>query len=182
MALALTLLRLFLRLVLQRTRLTLSDWLLIASSLDGIALFVTDTMAYNLGGMDDWDPDAPPKPIADQISLMKVSFAGNYFYDTGIYFPKLALLAFYFRLIPTTLPTLRKLLYVATGLTVSFAITTCFVDTFWCGSNVSVNWDLESTCTSFESMEITQIDWALNIASDLMSMSMTGWPPGAVGC
>ena len=169
-ALALVSLRLFLRLVLQRTRLTLSDWLLIASGIDGIALFATDAAAYRLGGMDDYDPDAPPAPEAEQIRLMKITFAGNYLYDTGIYFPKLALLAFYYRLIPPTMPLLRKVLYVATVLTVVFAITTCFVDTFWCGSNVPVNWDPEGSCSSFESMEIVQIDWALNITSDVLSM------------
>lgn len=170
-AILLTSLRLFLRLVLQRSRLTLSDWFLIMSAADAIALFATDVMSYNLGGMDDYDPDAPPKPIPDQISLMKVSFAGNYFYDTGVYFPKMALLALYFRLIPQTMPMLRRALYVVTGLTVSFAVATCFVDTFWCGKNVSVNWDLNGSCSSFDSMSITRIDWSMNILSDLMSTS-----------
>ncbi|KAI8302122.1 hypothetical protein K4K61_008251 [Colletotrichum sp. SAR11_59] len=68
-------------------------------------------MAYNLGGMDEYDPKAPQPPVAGQIKLMKVSFAGNYFYDTGIYIPKLAMLAFYFKLIPKTMPLLRKALY-----------------------------------------------------------------------
>lgn len=181
-AVVLTSLRLFLRLVLQRTRLTASDWLLIVSSLDGIALFATDVMAYNLGGMDEYDPNAPPAPVADQIALMKISFAGNYFYDTGIFFPKMALLAFYYRLIPTTMPMLRKILYAATGLTVCFAMTTCFVDTFWCGSNVPVNWDPEGTCATFDSMTVTQIDWSLNITSDLMSMLMIRRLPGPSGC
>ncbi|KAI8266523.1 hypothetical protein K4K58_009607 [Colletotrichum sp. SAR11_239] len=135
--------RLFLRLVRQRQKLTLSDWILIASLCDAIALFITDAMAYNLGGMDEYDPKAPEPPVADQIKLMKVSFAGNYFYDTGIYIPKLAMLAFYFKLIPKTMPLLRKALYGVSALTLTFAVTTCFLDTFWCGPNVSVNWDLK---------------------------------------
>jgi hypothetical protein len=125
-------------------------------------------MAYKLGGMDDWDPEAPEPPVSEQIALMKVSFAGNYFYDTGIYLPKLALLAFYYRLIPPTMPSLRKALYAVTGITVLFACTTCMVDTFWCGRKVSVNWDLEGTCSSFESNEITIIDWSLNFTADLL--------------
>ncbi|KAH7324968.1 hypothetical protein B0I35DRAFT_172808 [Stachybotrys elegans] len=170
LALLLTILRLFLRLVLQRTRLTLSDWLLVASCLDGIALFTTDTLAYRLGGMaDDWDPN---QPVDEQIALMKVSFAGNYFYDTGIYLPKLALLALYYRLVPPTMPTLRKVLYAVTGIVACFAITTIFVDTFWCGANVSVNWDLDGTCSSFTSMDITRIDWSMNIVSDILIFSL----------
>ncbi|KAH7141791.1 archaeal flagellin N-terminal-like domain-containing protein [Dactylonectria macrodidyma] len=172
LAVILTSLRLFLRLVLQRTRLTVSDWLLVASVLDAVALLATDTMTYNLGGMDEYDPDAPPTPVADEIASMKIAFAGNYFYDTGIYFPKLALLAFYYRLIPPTMPKLRKFLHATTGITVLFAITTCFVDTFWCGSNVPVNWDPEGSCSSFTSMDITRIDWALNMTADLLIFSI----------
>lgn len=172
---ALVSLRLFLRLWLQKSRLTVSDWLVIASILDGVALITTDIMAYKMGGMDDYDPAAPPPPPSEERALLKVQFAGNYFYDSGIYLPKLALLAFYYRLVPPTMPKLRKCLYVATGLTCCFALTTICVDTFWCGSNVSVNWQLgEGYCRSFESMEITQIDWALNLASDLMSTLSPG--------
>lgn len=172
LAVVLTSLRLLLRLVLQRTRLTVSDWLLVASVLDAVALLVTDTMTYNLGGMDEYDPDAPPIPVADEIASMKIAFAGNYFYDTGIYLPKLALLAFYYRLIPPTMPKLRQFLHAVTGVTVIFAITTCFVDTFWCGSNVRVNWDPQGSCSSFTSMDITRIDWALNMTADLLIFSI----------
>lgn len=161
--------RLFLRLVRQRQKLTLSDWILIASLCDAIALFTTDAMAYNLGGMDEYDPKAPEPPVADQIKLMKVSFAGNYFYDTGIYIPKLAMLAFYFKLIPKTMPLLRKALYGVSALTLTFAVTTCFLDTFWCGPNVSVNWDLKGTCSTFDSKDVFRIDWVLNFISDLLS-------------
>lgn len=161
--------RLFLRLVRQRQKLTLSDCFLIASLCDAIALFTTDTMAYNLGGMDEYDPKAPEPPVADQIKLMKVSFAGNYFYDTGIYIPKLAMLAFYFKLIPKTMPLLRKALYGVSALTLTFAVTTCFLDTFWCGPNVSVNWDLKGTCSTFDSKDVFRIDWVLNFISDLLS-------------
>ncbi|KAH6974972.1 archaeal flagellin N-terminal-like domain-containing protein [Ilyonectria sp. MPI-CAGE-AT-0026] len=172
LAVVLTSLRLFLRLVLQRTRLTVSDWLLVASVLDAIALLTTDTMTYKLGGMDEYDPDAPPMPVADEIASMKIAFAGNYFYDTGIYFPKLALLAFYYRLIPPTMPKLRQFLHAVTCVTVLFAVATCFVDTFWCGSNVPVNWDPEGSCSSFTSMDITRIDWALNMTADLLIFSI----------
>lgn len=173
-ALLLTILRLFLRLILQRTRLTVSDWLLIASSLNCIALFATDTMAYNLGGMDSYTGpgDMGPTTPADEVALKKVTFSGNYFYDTGIYFPKFALLAFYFRLIPPTMPILRKVLYVTTGLTGCFAVATCMVDTFWCGKNVAVNFDPNGECSAFESMEIVRIDWAMNITSDILIFSI----------
>ncbi|KAK8062111.1 archaeal flagellin n-terminal [Apiospora hydei] len=162
--------RLFLRLGLQRTALTVSDWFIVASACDLIALLATDVMAYNLGGMDD-DFD-PRTPMADQISLLKVSFAGNYFYDSGVYLPKLALISFYYRLVPPTMPNLRKMLYFTTGLTVCFFLTTVFVDTFWCGADVSVNWSIDGNCTTFDSMTVTRIDWTLNLISDIMIFSI----------
>ncbi|KZL71731.1 archaeal flagellin n-terminal-like domain-containing protein [Colletotrichum incanum] len=169
LAVSLVLARLYLRLIRQHQKLTISDWILIVSILDAIALFSTDTMAYNLGGMDEYDPDAPEAPEDEQIRLMKVAFAGNYFYDTGIYFPKLALLAFYFKLVPATMPLLRQVLYGTSGLTLAFAVTTCFLDTFWCGPNVSVNWDLESTCSTFDSKAVFRIDWGMNFVSDVLT-------------
>ncbi|KAK6836928.1 hypothetical protein PG987_007423 [Apiospora arundinis] len=162
--------RLFLRLGLQRTRLTISDWLIVASALDVVALLATDVMAYNLGGMaQDYDPR---RPMDDQISLLKVSFAGNYFYDSGVYLPKMALITFYYRLVPPTMPKLRKLLYFTTGLTVCFFLTTVFVDTFWCGPDVAVNWSLDGTCSTFDSMTVTRIDWTLNLISDVLIFSI----------
>ncbi|CAJ0553193.1 Ff.00g117050.m01.CDS01 [Fusarium sp. VM40] len=168
----LVLARLTLRTIRQRQSLTISDWFLIASLLDAAALFGTDTAAYNLGGMDEYDPNAPERSITDQITLKKVAFAGNYFYDTGIYLPKLALLALYFKLIPQTLPMLRKFLYGTTAMTGTFMITTCFLDTFWCGANVSVNWEIDGACSTFDSKDVFRIDWALNFVSDLLVFAL----------
>ncbi|KDN67119.1 putative archaeal flagellin N-terminal-like domain-containing protein [Colletotrichum sublineola] len=174
LAVSLVLARLYLRLYRQHQTLTLSDFFLIVSILDAIALFSTDAMAYKLGGMDEYDPFAPEAPANQQIELMKVAFAGNYFYDTGIYFPKLALLAFYFRLVPPTMPLLRKVLYGTSGLTLVFAMTTCFLDTFWCGPDVSANWSLDSTCSTFDSKVVFRIDWGMNFVSDLLTTFSTG--------
>ncbi|KAF5583105.1 archaeal flagellin n-terminal-like domain-containing protein [Fusarium pseudoanthophilum] len=168
----LVLARLALRTIRQHQSLTVSDWFLVASLLDAAALFGTDTAAYNLGGMDEYDPSAPPRSIEDQITLMKVSFAGNYFYDTGVYFPKLALLALYFKLIPQTLPLLRKFLYGVTALTGSFMLTTCFLDTFWCGANVSVNWEIDGECSTFDSKTVFRIDWVMNLISDMLVFAL----------
>lgn len=167
----LVLARLTLRTIRQQQSLTISDWFLIASWLDAAALFGTDTAAYNLGGMDEYDPEAPERSMEDQIALAKVSFAGNYFYDTGIYLPKLALLALYFKLIPQTLPVLRKALYGTTVLTGTFMVTTCLLDTFWCGTDVAVNWDPEGDCSTFDSKAVFRIDWGLNVVSDVLGMS-----------
>lgn len=52
---------------LQRVHPTASDSFLIASILNMLALFITDTMTYQLGGMSDAEPSE-----ADLITLKKV--------------------------------------------------------------------------------------------------------------
>ncbi|KAL5378365.1 hypothetical protein DPSP01_009122 [Paraphaeosphaeria sporulosa] len=149
--------------VLQHIHPTTSDSFLIASILNMLALFITDTMTYKLGGMSDAGPSE-----ADLIKLKKVQFAGNYFYDTGIYLPKLAIVALYYRLIPPTMPWLRKALYIVSAFVGAAMVTTCFLDTFWCGRQVSSNWSTdEEACNTFASKEVFRTDWALNVTSDL---------------
>ncbi|KAF7443308.1 hypothetical protein A1F94_012602 [Pyrenophora tritici-repentis] len=154
----------------QRHYPTVSDSLLIVSILDVIGLFITDTMTYKLGGMSEEEMEAS---VSQVIALKKVQFAGNAFYDTGIYWPKLAILALYFRLIPKTMPTLRKVLYVVSTFTLCAMVTTFFLDTFWCGRQVSLNWSPdEGACNTFSSKEVFRIDWALNVSSDLFIFAL----------
>ncbi|KAI4653464.1 hypothetical protein J4E93_001230 [Alternaria ventricosa] len=132
--------------LLQRQYPTVSDSLLIASILDAVGLFVTDYLTYIWGGMTD-DAEASTARV---IALKKVQFAGNAFYDTGIYWPKLAILALYFRLIPPTMPWLRKALYA-----------------------VSSNWSPdEAACNTFSSKEVFRIDWSLNVTSDVFIFAL----------
>lgn len=149
---------------------------------------MTDVMTYKWGGMAG--DDAPEPPTEQLIALKKVSyssmcsdswlivddqvqFAGNAFYDTGIYWPKLAILALYFRLVPATMPWLRKALYAISIFTVGAMIATFFLDTFWCGRDPSPNWSVEEgACSTFTSKEVFRIDWAMNVTSDVFSMSI----------
>ncbi|KAM0331403.1 hypothetical protein ACHAQA_003076 [Verticillium albo-atrum] len=161
--------RLLVRLVRQRQDLTVCDWLLVASMLNATALFITDVLAYKLGTLGPY-----PESVADQISLKKVNFAGNYFYDTGVYLPKLALCALFYRLIPQTMPRLRKAMFGVSALTLVFMVTTCFLDTFWCGADPSVNWSLEEgACSTYASKEVFRIDWTMNIMSDVARLQLS---------
>lgn len=90
-----------------------------------------------------------------------------------MYFPKAALIALYFKLIPKTMPRLRMMLYVVTAFVLACALCTCFLDTFWC-RYVPDNWSLEEgACSTFNSLLVLQIDWALNFSSDIASKSKT---------
>ncbi|KAG9603064.1 hypothetical protein KCU77_g5814, partial [Aureobasidium melanogenum] len=154
----------------QQKHVIISDCLLIASALDCLGLIICDTWTYSLGGMR-YIPQGEALSAADmknEVILDKISFASNYFYDTGMYWPKAALIALYFKIIPSTMPRLRRSLYVVTGFVVACAITTCLLDTLWCAPNIASNWSLEEgACSAFNSLLVLQIDWAMNCFSDV---------------
>lgn len=106
---------------------------------------------------------------AKQIALDKVSFASNYFYDYGMYFPKATILALYFELFPTTMPMLRIMLYITTAFTITCSFITLGLITFFC-HHIPDNWSIEEgKCSVFNSLMILQIDWAMNLTSDIAS-------------
>ena len=60
---------------LQRQSPTASDIFLIASLLNALALFITDVMTYNRGGMAADDADAPEPTTTQIVELKKVDKA-----------------------------------------------------------------------------------------------------------
>ena len=109
-------------------------------------------------------------PLQHLLNSKQISFAYNYFYDTGMYWPKAALIALYFKIIPNTMPRLRTSLYVVTGFVAACAVCTCLLDTLWCAPDVSSNWSIEEgACSTFNSLLVLQIDWAMNCFSDVAS-------------
>jgi hypothetical protein len=174
-----------------------SDSFLIASILDCLGLFITDALTYRWGGMSEDDIEIPidqlqalkkvsyhlrPTKLKRELTSKQVQFAGNVFYDTGIYWPKLAVLALYYRLFPPTMPWLRKVLYAVMVFTGCAMATTFFLDTFWCGRQVSVQWSTEEgACNSFSSKEVFRIDWCMNILTDILS-KLHPPHPNSSGC
>ncbi|RSL37857.1 hypothetical protein CEP53_015427, partial [Fusarium sp. AF-6] len=71
-------LRIYARLFRQRERLSWSEILLIISALNDLALIICDTLTFQIGVLDSWEPS---------VELSKISFASNYFYDVGMGFP-----------------------------------------------------------------------------------------------
>ncbi|KAL2678778.1 hypothetical protein Neosp_009529 [[Neocosmospora] mangrovei] len=107
------------------------------------------------------------------VSLDKIRFATNYFFDTGIYFPKFSIIAFYYNLIPPTHPQMRIALYILTFITGAFALTTFFGDTFWCGPDPSINWRRtdDESCTVFSSMDLMRLNWSLNFITEVLNVA-----------
>ncbi|KAF2814586.1 uncharacterized protein BDZ99DRAFT_548581 [Mytilinidion resinicola] len=157
------------RLPQQQKSLVVSDAFLLISCLFSLTLVITDTMTYQLGGLSGADIEDPKKIV----KLAKIAFAGNYFYDKCIYFPKFSILALYTRLFPNTMPKLRQVFWVVTGFVAASCLLTCLADTFWCGGNVASNWSLEEgACLSFNSIPLFHLDWSLNFISDVFIFAL----------
>jgi hypothetical protein len=111
--------------------------------------------------MDNWSPS---------VSLSKVSFGSNYFYDVGMVFPKLSMLAFYWDSFPKSRPILRKAVYaVTTYVCTAYTIVLC-TDTFYCGTPVSVQWSQdEGACSVFYATTPFYFNFAMDLSSYVFS-------------
>ncbi|KAL1603424.1 hypothetical protein SLS59_004521 [Nothophoma quercina] len=101
---------------------------------------------------------------------MGISFSSNYFYDFGMGFPKLSMLAFYWAYFNlSSHPGMRKMLYGMTTFVVACYLTILFDDTFFCGANVSVQWSQEDgACSVFYAPEPFILNFTLNLACYLV--------------
>lgn len=160
----------------QREKLRVSEWILIAAAIDALALIICEyaipnhshqtrtkltnpssTVTFDLGVMDDWAPS---------VALSKVSFASNYFYDVGMGLPKMSMLAFYWGIFPANRPTLRKAVYAVTGYVFLVYFIVLWMDTFFCGVPVSVQWSQEEgACSVFYAPEPFYFNFAMNQSS-----------------
>ncbi|WQF85474.1 hypothetical protein CDEST_10488 [Colletotrichum destructivum] len=150
-------LRVYTRLFRLREKLALSDYLLILSAFNALGLIICDTLTYQLGVMDNWE---------SSVALSKISFASNYFYDVGMGFPKMSMLAFYWAYFPAdTSPTMRKALWGITAFVCLSYMAILWDDTFFCGKDVSVQWSQEDgACSVFYAPEPFILNFTLNLA------------------
>ncbi|EXK33713.1 hypothetical protein FOXG_02885 [Fusarium oxysporum f. sp. lycopersici 4287] len=156
--------RIYVRLVMRKARLFSADYWLILGLLSCQGLLICDTITYSMDAMDDF--------TIDNVAIRKIRFATNHFFDTGIYFPKFSIIAFYFNLVPISQPKMRIALYCLASLTTSFAVITFFCDWFWCGPDPSINWAKgEQECTSFTSMTLMRLLWSMNFTSEVLNVA-----------
>ncbi|GKT48714.1 uncharacterized protein ColSpa_08895 [Colletotrichum spaethianum] len=151
-------LRVYTRLFRLREKLALSEYLLLLSAFNALGLIICDTLTYRLGVMDNWEPS---------VTLSKViSFASNYFYDVGMGFPKMSMLAFYWVYFPAdTSPAMRKALWGITAFVGLSYMAILWDDTFFCGKDVSVQWSQEEgACSVFYAPEPFILNFTLNLA------------------
>jgi hypothetical protein len=106
--------------------------------------------------------------------FIQISFASNYFYDVGMGFPKMSMLAFYWAyFLPSTGMSsgMRKALYGITALVCASYMAILWDDTFFCGKDVSVQWSQEEgACSVFYAPEPFILNFTLNLACYLAGM------------
>jgi hypothetical protein len=140
--------RVAVRVAMRQKHLLISDVLLLLAALCILGLDICDTITYRMGAMGNLGmiSEALLKVCLYKTNGIKhtnsgqVQFATSYLFDIGMYFPKLSMLAFYFRLIPLHEVLLRRALYILTAVVAAFAVVTLTLRTFWCGRNPSDNW------------------------------------------
>jgi hypothetical protein len=154
-------LRVYTRLLRLRQRLDWSDWLLLASAGIALGLIICDTLTYQMGVLDEYETSE---------KLSKISFASNYFYDFGMGFPKLSMLAFYWAFFRSSISSgMRKFLYGITAFVCICYLTILFDDTFFCGVPVSVQWSQEEgACSVFYAPEPFILNFTLNLTCYLV--------------
>ncbi|KAK7964473.1 hypothetical protein PG988_011447 [Apiospora saccharicola] len=154
-------LRVYTRLLRLRQRLDWSDWLLLVSAGIALGLIICDTLTYQMGVLDEYETSE---------RLSKISFASNYFYDFGMGFPKLSMLAFYWAFFRSSIGSgMRKLLYGITAFVCICYLTILFDDTFFCGVPVSVQWSQEEgACSVFYAPEPFILNFTLNLTCYLV--------------
>ncbi|KAM5515424.1 hypothetical protein FOXYSP1_06391 [Fusarium oxysporum f. sp. phaseoli] len=112
-----------------------------------------------MGVMDEYETS---------VKLSKISFASNYFYDVGMGFPKMSMLAFYWAyFLPSTGmgAGMRKALYGITAFVCASYMAILWDDTFFCGKDVSVQWSQEEgACSVFYAPEPFILNFTLNLA------------------
>ncbi|EEU43355.1 uncharacterized protein NECHADRAFT_45239 [Fusarium vanettenii 77-13-4] len=156
--------RLYVRLFMRGLRLYSADYWLIVGLMCCQGLLICDTLTYSMNATNDF--------TITSVSLDKIRFATNYFFDTGIYFPKFSIIAFYYSLTPPKHPEMRIALQILTFITGAFALITFFGNTFWCGPDPSVNWRTsDESCTVFSSMDLMRLNWSLNFITEVLNVA-----------
>ncbi|CAG1959041.1 unnamed protein product [Fusarium graminearum] len=111
LALCVVILRYWTRICLERRTLTVSDHFAWIGWLFAVGWFVSSAIATDIV---DNNPVTDDEGLVHDVRYLKTVFIAGYCFDVGIYWPKLSITAFYWRLIPDIFRSLRIALYAIT--------------------------------------------------------------------
>lgn len=164
-ALAITVLRCYIRIFIEHRKLTLPDYLVWGGWFSTLGFTIGSAIALNIQ-IDH--PLIEPDLLTDSVAYLKTVFIMCYLFDFGLYFPKASLVAFYWWLIPVGFRRLRIIVYVSAVYVGCCFIATLLSDTLH-SIPLSNNWSVENQLLSTWNSYITfAVNWALNWSTDLL--------------
>ncbi|KAL9561407.1 hypothetical protein ACKAV7_014762 [Fusarium commune] len=164
LALVVIILRCWARLWFERATLTISEYFAWVGWIFSLGWFICSTVALRILIKH---PAVGPRLVVNNLDYLKTVFVAEYFFDIGIYWPKLSITAFYWFLIPHVFGSLRTALYVITAYLVCCLIAAILTVTLitW---PISDNWSIENQLESaWNSYPVFVVQWCLNFSTDL---------------
>ncbi|PCD33982.1 hypothetical protein FGRA07_09137 [Fusarium graminearum] len=128
LALCVVILRYWTRICLERRTLTVSDHFAWIGWLFAVGWFVSSAIATDIV---DNNPVTDDEGLVHDVRYLKTVFIAGYCFDVGIYWPKLSITAFYWRLIPDIFRSLRIALSIENQLLSAWNAFPNFI-TQWC--------------------------------------------------
>ncbi|KAF4334220.1 hypothetical protein FBEOM_11963 [Fusarium beomiforme] len=164
LSLLVVILRCWTRLYYEGKKLTLSEYFVWIGWIFALGWFISSTLSMLILARH------PPSDsgIIPTVDYLKAVWVAEYFFDTGIYWPKLSILTFYWYLIPDVFKSLRIGLYVITAYLMCCMITSILLNTL-IARPISDNWSIENQLNSaWNSLPNFLTQWCLNFSTDLL--------------
>ncbi|KAJ4026693.1 hypothetical protein NW752_001647 [Fusarium irregulare] len=154
------------RVLAQQSVWALADVLAWAGWVFTLGWFICSTMALRI--LID-NPAQTEELIVESVEYLKIVFVAQYFFDIGIYFPKLSITLFYWSLIPRIMGRLRNALIGVSVYLCCCLVATILLDTLIC-QPISDNWSIPNQLKSvWNSYTAFVVQWVLNWSTDLVA-------------
>ncbi|QPC60778.1 hypothetical protein HYE67_003009 [Fusarium culmorum] len=168
LSLCVVILRSWTRICFERRTLTVSDYFAWIGWLFAVGWVVSSAIAMDIV---DNNPVTDEEGLVHDVRYLKTVFIAEYCFDVGIYWPKLSITAFYWRLIPDIFRSLRIALYAITTYLVCCMIVAFLLNTLIAG-NISNNWSIENQLLSaWNAFPNFIAQWCMNFSTDLLRKS-----------
>ncbi|KAH7129062.1 hypothetical protein EDB81DRAFT_888829 [Dactylonectria macrodidyma] len=165
LALLVIVLRCWARLRFERATLTISEYFAWLGWFFALGWFICSTIALRILIKH---PAVGEELVVNSVAYLKTVFIAEYFFDIGIYWPKLSITTFYWFLIPQVFRTLRRALYANTVYLVCCLIAAILIVTL-ITNPISNNWSIENQLESaWNSYTVFVVQWCLNFSTDLL--------------
>lgn len=172
LAVVTVLLRLWIRYFKQPTKLGLDDWLMIPALIFAVGLIVDEILLLKIGGVGQHVYDIPYPQFA--VS-QKLEFAGVLLYYVSIYFVRISIAAFHYRLVGGTSSRQRKIIKITGVILTLVFIAATLTYSFSC-TPIAAIWDMDIRLSSFKQLNISAIVLFYSICYTILDIWLLALP------